>query len=122
LHVAAVHWAKPASGSAGGAGIAESLLKPEPAAHNEVPAVFQQTGFAFDLLLPQPSVLHVLKRMWFCVFFQLQPRGIKPLNAPCHSLSFGTLRPTCFTATTHSSNVKMPWPAGHPFVPAGSSS
>ena len=43
--------------------VADSLLKPEPAAHKEVPAVFQQTGFAYDLPLPQPSVLHVLKRM-----------------------------------------------------------
>ena len=47
--------------------VAEWLLKPEPAAHAEVPVVFsvvfQHTGFASDLLLPQPSVLHVLKRM-----------------------------------------------------------
>ena len=88
--------------------VAESLLNSEPAAHADVPVVFQQTGFASAVPRPQPSALHVLKRMWLCVFFQLQPRGTLPLKVPSNCLSAGTVRPTCSTATTHSLSVKMP--------------
>ena len=87
--------------------VAESLLNSEPAAHADVPVVFQQTGFASAVPRPQPSALHVLKRMWLCVFFQLQPRGTR-LSEVTSRWFAGTVRPTCSTATTHSLSVKMP--------------